>query len=54
MMCCEYDNHGVLQNSYRFQKYDCLFHQAFYFACCDFVLWVVSDDNTAMSETKNA
>ena len=41
---CKYDNHKVLQNSYRFKKYNLIFHQNFCFVHCDFYLWGVSDD----------
>ena len=35
---CKYDNHEVVQNYYRFQKYDWMLHQTFCFAHYDFYL----------------
>ena len=46
-LCCEYDNHEVLQNYYMFQKYDLLFWHTFCFAHCNFGIWVVPDDYDA-------
>ena len=34
----KYDSHEVVLHSYRFQKYDWIFHQTFCFAHCDFYL----------------
>ena len=48
LLYCEYDNHEVLQSSYRFLKFDFLFNQTFYFARCDFGFWVVSDYGLAV------
>ena len=41
---CKYGNDDVVQNSYRFQRYDLIFHHNLCFAHFDFYLWVVSDN----------
>ena len=35
---CKYGTHEVVHNYYRFQKYDLIFNQTFYFTYCEFYL----------------
>ena len=49
----KYCNHEIVQNYYRFQKYNLIFHQTFCFAYSDFYPWGVSEDYCAMLKGDN-